>query len=251
MIAKPVMGLCDVLGNVVSSLSEDNLLLSWTVYYEKNGQISLKVRFQADKNAVSRDHEDVHYKRKSTRQVQRDRDHSHAWHKQRLDGTSDQKAPAPVTPGASSSQVAGMQTRSKTKSFQLDTPELTRGSSTPEASNLNPGAEPFSQMDTQCSDSLLFEPTSEIYILTSPELTRSDTFDDTVVAFRADISELTRNCSECSEKSPTSDNDTDSDHKDNSDVPEITITTPAKDKSNLCLVCWFYDQGSGRCQEHG
>ena len=251
MIAKPVMGLCDVLGNVVSSLSEDNLLLSWTVYYEQNGQISLKVRFQADKNAVSRDHEDVHYKRKSTRQVQRDRDRSHAWHKQRLDGTSDQKAPAPVTPGASSSPVAGIQTRSKTKSFQLDTPELTRGSSTPEASNLNPGAVPFSQMDTPCSDSLLFEPTSEMLILTSPELTRSETFDDTVVAFRADLSELTRNCSECSEKSPTSDTDTDSDHKENSDVPEITITTPAKDKSNLCLVCWFYDQGSGRCQEHG
>ena len=37
-------------------------------------------------------------------------------------------------------------------------------------------------------------------ILTSPELTRSETFDDTVVAFRADISEL---------KSPTSDTDTD------------------------------------------
>ena len=77
------------------------------------------------------------------------------------------------------------------------------------------------------------------------------------MAFRADISELkkketrTRNCSEISEKSPTSDTDTDSDHKENSDVPEITITTPAKDKSKLCLVCWFYDQGSGRCQEHG
>ena len=78
------------------------------VYYEKNGQISLKVRFQAGKNAVSRDHEDVHYKRKSTRQVQRDIDRSHAWHKQRLDGTAGQNAPAPVTPGASSSQVAGL-----------------------------------------------------------------------------------------------------------------------------------------------
>ena len=82
MIEKPVMGLCNVLGNVVSSLSEDNLLLSWTVYYGNNGQISLKVRFQAGKNAVSRDHEDIHYKRKSTLQVQRDRDRSHAWHKQ-------------------------------------------------------------------------------------------------------------------------------------------------------------------------
>ena len=32
-------------------------------------------------------------RRKSTLQVQRDRDRCHAWHRQRLDGTADQKAP--------------------------------------------------------------------------------------------------------------------------------------------------------------
>ena len=115
VIAKPVLGLCDVLGNVVSSVSKDNLLLSWTVYYEKNGHISLQLIFQAGKNAVSRDPEDIHYKRKSTCQVQCDRDRSHAWHKQRLDGTAAQKSEKnpPITPGASSSHVTGVQTRRK------------------------------------------------------------------------------------------------------------------------------------------
>ena len=188
-------------------------------------------------------------KRKSIRQVQRDRDRSHAWHKQRLDGTAGQNAPAPVTPGASSSQVAGVQTRSKTKSSQLDTPELTRGSSTPEVFNLNPGAVPFSPMDTRCSNSLLFEPTSDRLILTTPELTRPETVDDTVMTVSADIAELSSNCCECSEKSPTCDSDTDSD--ENSNIPEITNSTPVKDKPTFCLMCWFYHQGSGRCQEHG
>ena len=48
--------------------------------------------------------------------------------------------------------------------------------------SLNPGAVPFSPMDTPCSNSLLFEPTADRLILTTPELTRAENVDDTVMS---------------------------------------------------------------------
>ena len=98
------MGLCDVLGNVMTTLAEENSLLSWTVYYEKNGQISLKVRYQSSQKSANRDQEDVHYRKTSTRQQQRDHERSRAWHKQKqavnvdqhCEQTEESKPPGPA-----------------------------------------------------------------------------------------------------------------------------------------------------------
>ena len=39
---KPVMGLNKVLEMTLASLSDENIVLSWSVFQEKNGQISVK-----------------------------------------------------------------------------------------------------------------------------------------------------------------------------------------------------------------
>jgi hypothetical protein len=65
------MGMSHVLGNGVSALSEENDLVSWTVYHEENGLISLRIRY---KPANGVECEDIHYKKKSAHQVQRDRE---------------------------------------------------------------------------------------------------------------------------------------------------------------------------------
>ena len=50
---QPVMGLNDVLNTLVS-LAEDNVLSSWSVFQEQNGQISVKIRFEATKESAHR-----------------------------------------------------------------------------------------------------------------------------------------------------------------------------------------------------
>ena len=72
------MALNDVLINTLMSLSEDNLLSSWSVFQEKNGQIYVKIRFDTAKDAPN--HDVVgHYRRKPAQQVRRDRERTMAW----------------------------------------------------------------------------------------------------------------------------------------------------------------------------
>ena len=127
------MGLSDILGNVMSSLSQDNKLVSWSIYQEKDGHISLKVRFVPVDDSAKRDSEEIHYKKKSARQVQRDRDRTLAWQqKQRTCATSTMDNA--VSPGVESSLGAAMVTRSKTRATS-DPPEMLRCPSTPVAHN--------------------------------------------------------------------------------------------------------------------
>ena len=241
------MGLCDVLGNVMATLAEENYLLSWTVYYETNGQISLKVRYQSSQKSANRDQEDVHYRKKSTRQQQRDRERSRAWHKQKQAVNVDQhceQTEESKPPGVSSSMPVGLQTRSKTKAASLCTPEILRTSSTPDTyclSDMNPDAVPFSPLySTICDKSVLC--VQDIHVADSPDrrteedthpslsVTLDDSIDD-ISSIGEDISEP--NCSDSNDKNTTK--------------QDVNV----KAKSKFCMMCWFYDQGTGRCQEHG
>ena len=58
-----VMGLNKVLEMTLASLSDENMLLSWSVFQEKSGQISVKILFEAANDAVNHI-DDAHYHRK-------------------------------------------------------------------------------------------------------------------------------------------------------------------------------------------
>ena len=61
-----------------SSISEENTLVSWSIWHDKNGDISVRIRYKAAEETSNRD-EQVHYRKKSARQVLRDQNHGHAW----------------------------------------------------------------------------------------------------------------------------------------------------------------------------
>ena len=65
--------------NALTSLSTDNAWTSWTIYHENTGSITLKIRYNEKPGASSRD-VDGHYRRKSPRQVNRDRERRRQWH---------------------------------------------------------------------------------------------------------------------------------------------------------------------------
>ena len=130
---KPVMGLNKVLEMTLASLSDENMLLSWSVFQEKSGQISVKIRFEAANDAVNH-RDDSHYHRKKPSQIQCDHERTQAWRaKTRNNGKQTQltqtdiSAWTPTPPGDVPAQHAGMMTRSKAKVVQLDTPEIQRG----------------------------------------------------------------------------------------------------------------------------
>ena len=251
------MGLCDVLGNVMTTLAEENSLLSWTVYYEKNGQISLKVRYQSSQKSVNRDQEDVHYKKKSTRQLQRDRERSRAWHKQKQAVNAESEGSKP--PGVSSPMPVALQTRSKTRAASLCcTPENIRASSTPDGhrvSDMIPDALPFCPVNsTACDTSLLCVHD----IVDSPDRDKGEDTDpsssgtvddpiDEISSLCDNVSELDCSDSDSNTKSDNSLHETDSNAEN---IPKRD-NTACKAKTIFCWMCWYYDQGTGRCKEHG
>ena len=130
---KPVMRINKVLEMTLASLSDENMLLSWSVFQEKSGQISVKIRFEAANDAVNH-RDNSHYHRKKPSQIQRDHERAQAWRaKTRNNGKQTQltqtdiSARTPTPPGDVPAQHAGMMTRSKAKVVQLDTPEIQRG----------------------------------------------------------------------------------------------------------------------------
>ena len=72
--------------NVLASLSNDNALSSWTIFKDNNGYISLKIRYKEGTNVQNCVTED-HFRRKSQRQVMRDRHRSQQWQASRRSNT--------------------------------------------------------------------------------------------------------------------------------------------------------------------
>ena len=161
------MGLNGILANALESLSMDNNLVSWNIFNEKSGHISVKIRFRSVSDSFSHD-EETHYRKKPWRQVQRDREHGQAW---RAAKHSDNKQAGPVTgktvgadkpadhisrsgnsPGIVSSIDRHIVTRSMTR-LTIDTPENLRHCDpleSPHYLSLNPTATPLN-MDNSLS----------------------------------------------------------------------------------------------------
>ena len=67
-----------LLGNVIASLSSENVLSSWSVYKENNGCISLKIRY-TESSCETNHNSNSHFRKKSQRQVNRDRARQQQW----------------------------------------------------------------------------------------------------------------------------------------------------------------------------
>ena len=127
----------------LASLSDEHMLLSWSVFQDKSGQLSVKIRYEAANDAVNH-RDDSHYHRKKPSQVQRDHQRTQAWRaktrnhgKQTQLTQTDISARTPTPPGDVPAQHAGIMTRSTAKVVQLDTPEIQRGDLTQASSAID------------------------------------------------------------------------------------------------------------------
>ena len=73
----PVMGLNKILESTLAALCDDNSLRSWTIFHDKNGSITMRIKFECDGGEVERD--EMTYKRKAPSQVARDRRRAEQW----------------------------------------------------------------------------------------------------------------------------------------------------------------------------
>ena len=65
---------------VLVSLSNDNNIRSWSIYNDKDGSISLRIKFVPEEESISRDRQtNSHCRRKSERQAMRDRQRCQQW----------------------------------------------------------------------------------------------------------------------------------------------------------------------------
>ena len=128
----------------------------------KVGQISVKIRFEPMQEQRNRD-PDIHYRKKTSRQVQRDRERTQAWRAQSKSTEEKQQtvmetpADKPTPPGDVPAPVVGVQTRSMTKQadvVMVDTPENLRTTSTPEIA-MDPPVESLTIDKMVCDISML------------------------------------------------------------------------------------------------
>ena len=243
------MGLYNLLENVMSSLSEDNQLLSWSIYQETNGQIALKIRYQPSTEAVNRDM-NAHYRKKPVKQVQRDRERNNAWRARQQAKTNTQRAD-PVTsdhvtpPGDVSAVVTRAQTRSMTASTRCDTPELPRSDTTLQPDTdiihilqpLNDDILPCLQDES--SDNR--RPSMESPLVQSRSMSNVSVESE----IRTIASDVMPNVA--SPQHSDSD-DTAADFELDSDDQNTTVKMPRR---GSCWMCAFWGQGLGKCQEHG
>ena len=74
------MGLPDILQNLLTVVSGSHILKNWSIYPEKDGSTTFKIRFNgAIGESVNHTSENIHFKRKSINQVRRDSQRSSVW----------------------------------------------------------------------------------------------------------------------------------------------------------------------------
>ena len=203
------MGFNDVLMNTLVSLSEDNMLSSWSVFQEKNGQISVKIRFEATKESANHDIV-AQYRKKPPQQVRRDRERTEAWRARssRLGQApqSDKPAQSSLPPGDVPAQHVGIQTRSKVKAANVhtSTPEICRSESTPTIPTMDMTVEPLITENVACDSSVLCPDTVLSDIDSDSSSTRSNEEHDMdeVCDGVASHHEYTRNDSSAPENPP-------------------------------------------------
>ena len=251
-----------LLGNVIASLSSDNILSSWSVYKENNGYISVKIRYM--EGPCEPNHNvNSNFRRKSQRQFNRDKARHQQWKESKrscsnvaaaenhlvqsdtaISDYSRHGIPSePVTPEPAITKdtideplMSPVVTRSMAKAaIPLDTPETVRHD------------------DTACST---------VDISDVPYLDMNDAnfpVDDPMSSdTEADIIRYSDNNSSNSSISDDTDVVRDSGSHDVDD-PRVNhdSTPPYNIKSNIteweppprwCLACWFKD--SEKCLKH-
>lgn len=153
----------------------DNVLRSWSIYQEKNGCVTFKIRFQNTIEEAMHDDVNIQYRRKPTSQVKRDQDRCASWRTTRPQSTA-QEAESSVPPGGS------RVTRSRSKLLCSDTEQPRSCDSDPPADMpvfdetvcLNPEAQSF--CTTPQADSTLL-----VCCSPSPMETDSRRYDSTVM----------------------------------------------------------------------
>ena len=108
---------------------------------------------------------------------------------------------------------------------------------------MNPDAMPSSPLcSTICDQSVLC--VQDIHVADSPDRrTEGDTHPSLSVTVDDSIDDISSIC----EDTVSEPNCSDSNDKNTTKQDVIAV----KVKSKFCMMCWFYDQGTGRCQEHG
>ena len=133
----PDMGVNKILDNVLTTVCEDYALRSWSVFHEKDGSISLRIRFDASDRGRGEPNRDAVYKRKSPAQAARDKLRSDRWRSTKPNREHHDPQPAPtqeVSDHADTTELplnhyscTRVMTRSMSKQTHVtDTPEITR-----------------------------------------------------------------------------------------------------------------------------
>ena len=130
----PVMGLNEIMGNTLRSLSDENSLTSWSIYNENSGYISVKIRLKLAAGAENLG-AGLQYQQKPIKQANRDHERSKAWRATRqADGPGDHPGevdkltvvPKLTPPVDASAPHSTKRTRSIARTYCMDTPEMTR-----------------------------------------------------------------------------------------------------------------------------
>jgi hypothetical protein len=162
------MVLPSVLENIMSTVSEENVLLSWNIFQGQEGIINFKLRFQNGQDSANHVRP-VSYKRKTAKEVQRHLDRRRLWRNSSnhqamqatadptIDGLTSSSTPKTAFDSVLASQCdtqtnacIGVRTRSMTK-IQ---PEIMRSDDDRTKDNsLNPNAESFTMSFLETEDS--------------------------------------------------------------------------------------------------
>ena len=281
------MGLNEILGNALVSLSSEHLLQSWTIYHEKSGHISVKIRFMAATDSVNHDN-GIHYRRKSCQQVNRDRERGLAWraarqqttecdsqsacneysssqsHETLVHGSSlatDSKTEKAVAPGDVSAGGPRIQTRSMTKSSTC-TPEIARSHESGPLSDMSPTAEPLcmgnnSMIRDQDKSLLLLSIGSDSSSSCGSDLSIRNvcdrSSDHSIVSASGDgeLSSSPQPVRTPGIEHHASQTPVEENTIDDTSDSDTEIPPPRSSKGPFCVFCWYYGKGAGRCAEHG
>lgn len=90
------MGLPNILEDMLSMLLDKNSLKSWSIFQEKCGIVTMKIRFECQQDAANRV-EESHFMRKPANQLRRDRLRSTAWKSEQCQRRVPHSENAPVS----------------------------------------------------------------------------------------------------------------------------------------------------------
>ena len=262
----PVMGLNEILGNALRSLSDENSLTSWSIYNENSGY-TVKIRFKLAAGAENLG-AGLQYKRKSIKQANRDHERSKAWRATRqADGSDDHPGevdkltvvPKLTPPVDASAPHSTMRTRSMARTSCMDTPEMTRSHEPtlcPDITNITVDSVILDVMTHDLQDVSILSVgrrmSSPITAHTSniPRHVENPDFElDTSVTPSGEC--VTPEDDDC--RTVTGDRRVTSHEAvvQESSSRGSDASSDDDDGPPECLFCWYYDNDPGKCHKHG